>query len=261
MKPFEVLLKAVENKIAVRTVTLIAGPREHAKQLGQMLIISGNGQVEGSIIDNELTEKILKEICNQEWTQPKMVNLFHREAEYQVFLNIVGNEKKRAMIFGGGHISQSLVQVLATLEFEVTVADDRLEFAHPERFPGAAHVICNSFAKVLEEFEPDDKTAVIIVTRGHTYDLECLRSVITAKAGYIGMIGSRRKVKATLQVLEEEGIARTLLYGVRAPIGLDLGGESPAEIAVSIAAEVVAVFKGGNCLPLSQSQQKDVHHG
>lgn len=260
MKLFERLLEAVEKGIKVKTVTLIAGPKELAKELGQMLIISAEGQIEGSIIDEEFTQKIAEEIDKQERTKPEVLTFFHKQAEYQLFINIVGNEKKRAMIFGGGHISQSLVQVLAILEYEVTVVDDRLEFANPQRFPGAAHVICDAFGRVLQKFEPDDKTAVIIVTRGHTYDLDCLRSIISTKAGYIGMIGSRRKVKATLQILEEEGIKKPLLHKVRAPIGLDLGGQSPAEIAVSIAAEVVAVFKGGNCLPLSQ-QGKDVYHG
>ncbi|WP_378953861.1 XdhC family protein [Pelosinus sp. sgz500959] len=260
MKPFEILLRAVENGIAVRTVTLIAGPVEQTKQLGQMLIISPTKQVEGCIIDQSFTEKIVREVCDQEWTKPCVVSFFYQENEYQIFLNVVGNEKRRAMIFGGGHISQSLVQILSILEYEVTVVDDRLEFAHPHRFPGARYVICDSFASVLQNFEPDDQTAVIIVTRGHTYDLDCLRSVIGTKAGYIGMIGSRRKVKATLQVLKEEGIAEHLLNEVRAPIGLDLGGQSPAEIAVSIAAEVIATFKGGRYLPLSH-REKDVHHG
>lgn len=260
MKLFERLLEAVEKGIGVRTVTLIAGPKEYAKKLGQILMISASGRIEGFIIDDEFTEKIVREIDKQERTKPEIIHFFYKGAEYQVFFNRIGNEKKRAMIFGGGHISQFLVQMLAILEYEVTVVDDRLEFANPQRFPGAQHVICDAFAKVLEGFEPDDKTAVMIVTRGHTYDLDCLRRVIGTKAGYIGMIGSRRKVNATLQVLEEEGVAKSLLDKVRAPIGLDLGGQSPAEIAVSIAAEVVAVFKGGNCLPLSQ-RGKDVHHG
>lgn len=260
MKPFEILLKTVENGMEVRTVTLIAGPPEGSKQLGEMLIISTTGQVEGCIIDAECTDKIMREIGDQEWTQSRVVTFFHKQAQYQVFLNVVGNEKKRAMIFGGGHISQSLVEFLSILDYEVTVVDDRLEFAHPQRFPGAQHVICDSFTRVLQQFEPDNKTAVIIVTRGHTYDLDCLRSVIGTKAGYIGMIGSRHKVRSTLQVLEEEGALKSLLDMVRAPIGLDLGGQSPQEIAMSIAAEVVATFKGGSCLPLSQ-RGKDVHRG
>jgi len=257
---FEVLLRAVEGGVIVQTVTLIAGPVEQTAKLGQMLIIFAPDQIEGSIIDGDFTGKVLQEISKQEGTKPCILSFLYRQAEYQVFWNMVGNEKKRAIIFGGGHISQPLVQILALLEYEVTVVDDRAEFANHKRFPGAQQVVCDFFGKVLQEIMPDDKTAVIIVTRGHKYDLDCLRSVIGTRAGYIGMIGSRRKVAATIQVLQEEGVTKNLLDRVRAPIGLDLGGQSPEEIAVSIAAEVVATFKGGSCLPLSDLG-KGVNHG
>ena len=260
MNQFEKLLQAVEGNVPVQTVTLITGPVEQIAQLGQMLIIRTPEQIEGSIIDRDFTEIVLLELSKQEWTKPCILTISYQRADYQIFWNRIMNEKIRAVILGGGHISQPLAQILSILEYEITVVDDRFEFANAKRFTGAQQVICNSYAKVLEEFEPDNKTAVIIVTRGHQYDLDCLRSVIGTRAGYIGMIGSRRKVEATLQVLQQEGIASDLLDRVRAPIGLDLGGQRPEEVAVSIAAEVVAAFKGGSCLPLS-ALGKDEHHG
>ena len=260
MNQFEVLLKAVQGGTTPQTLTLIAGPVEQTAKLGQMIIVFALEQIEGIIIDEEFTEKVLQEINKLEWTKPCVVSFLYQQSEYLIFWNMVGNEKKQAIILGGGHISQPLVQILSILEYEITVVDDRPEFANPGRFPGAKQVVCNSFDNVLQEMEPDDKTAVIIVTRGHKYDLDCLRSVIGTRAGYIGMIGSRRKVEATIQVLQQEGVAKHLLDRVRAPIGLDLGGQSPGEIAVSIAAEVVATFKGGSCLPLSDLQ-KSVAHG
>ncbi|MBC8015364.1 MAG: XdhC family protein [Sporomusaceae bacterium] len=260
MNQFEILLQAVEGNVPVQTVTLIAGPVEQSAELGQMLIIFTPERIEGSIIDGNFTEKVVLELSKQEWNQPCILTISYQQAEYQVFWNRIINEKNRTFILGGGHISQPLVQILSILEYEITVVDDRFEFANAKRFPGAQQVVCDSYIKVLQEFEPDAKTAVIIVTRGHQYDLDCLRSVIGTKAGYIGMIGSRRKVEATLQVLRQEGISQHLLDRVRAPIGLDLGGQKPEEVAVSIAAEVVAVFKGGSCLPL-RDLRKGVNHG
>lgn len=243
----------------VETLTLISAPVECAKELGQMFLIVSPEKVEGEILNKDFTGIVLSERYKREWSKPCILTFTYQQGEYQVFWNRVGNERKRAFILGGGHISQPLVQILAILAYEVTVVDDRLEFANRERFPTAKQVICKPFSQVVENFELDEQAAIIIVTRGHQYDLDCLRRVIDKPVGYIGMIGSRRKVKATLQVLEDEGISKELLGRVRAPIGLDLGGQSPGEIAVSIVAEMVAVGNGGNCLPLAL--QKDGNHG
>jgi xanthine dehydrogenase accessory factor len=260
MDNFEMLRQAVDKGIGVQTITLIAAPEEHQKQLGQMVLVFPQEGIEGCIIDAGFTQRVVEESKKQGGSAPCILNFSYEQFDYQVFWNVVGNEQYRAIILGGGHISQPLVQILAILEYDITVVDDRLEFANPVRFPGAQQVLCDNFANVLQEITPDEQTAVIIVTRGHKYDLDCLRSVIGTQAGYIGMIGSRRKVKATLQVLAEEGISQELLNRVRAPIGLDLGGQSPGEIGVSVAAEVVATFKGGSYLPLS-SLRKAENHG
>lgn len=249
MKEFEILLQAVEGGIPVQTLTLITAPAA-ASKLGQMIVLFPDSRVEGCMIDGEFTKAVVLESQQQVWTGPRILDISYQQADYQVFWNTVGNEQYRAVILGGGHISQPLVQILAILKYDITVVDDRPEFANPGRFPGAERVRCERFSQVLQEMKPDERTAVIIVTRGHQYDLDCLRSVIGTQAGYIGMIGSRRKVKATLEVLESEGVCPELLTRVRAPIGLDLGGQSPEEIGVSIAAEVVATFKGGSCVPL-----------
>lgn len=261
MNHFEILLDAVERGITVQTVTLIGGPSKVSSCLGQLLLLFPDERIEGNLIDTEFTKRVVVECKQQQHDAvPGLINFSYDDAEYQVFLNVVGSEQYQAIILGGGHVSQPLVQVLSILDYEITVVDDRQEFANPARFPGAAHVLCDDFRNVLQSIKPDGQTAIIIVTRGHKYDLDCLRSVISTEAGYIGMIGSRRKVKATLQVLKDEGISEELLGRVRAPIGLDLGGQSPGEIGVSIAAEVIAAFKGGSHVPLS-SLGKVGNHG
>lgn len=260
MDNFEILLDAVESGMTVQTVTLIGAPIEQSKHLGQMLLLLPDERIEGSMIDTAFTQRVVTECKKQVWSAPCILNFSYDYAEYQVFWNVVGSEQYRAIILGGGHVSQPLVQILSILEYEITVVDDRLEFANPKRFPGAQHVLCDGFNKVLTDIKPDEQTAIIIVTRGHKYDLDCLRSVINTPAGYIGMIGSRRKVRTTLQVLQDEGVSQELLDRVRAPIGLDLGGGSPGEIGVSIVAEVVATFKGGSHVPLS-CLGKAANHG
>lgn len=142
------------------------------------------------------------------------------------------------LILGAGHIAQALVGMATQLDFEITVVDDRPDFANPVLFPNV-NVICNSFEKVLNEYPITGSTYVVIVTRGHRYDAECLRKVVTSPAAYIGMIGSRRRTKLLLNQLEEEGYSRADLDRVETPIGLDIGGETPAEIAISILAEII----------------------
>jgi len=148
------------------------------------------------------------------------------------------------IIFGGGHVSKYLAQIAATAGFSTTVIDDREEFANPERFPGASHVLAWGYDKAFENIEVRPSTFVVIVTRGHQFDELVLEQTIRTPARYIGMIGSNRKVIATFKNLIERGVSVTELKRVRAPVGLDIGAVSAEEIAVSIVAEIIAVRRG-----------------
>lgn len=144
------------------------------------------------------------------------------------------------MVFGGGHISLALEKVLKTLDLTLTVVDDRLEFAHRERFSEADRVLTMSYEK-LSEVDFGFAPYFIIVTRGHKDDDICLRYALSVKHSYIGMIGSKGKVALTFDRLAADGISREALAEVHAPIGLKIGGNTPGEIAISIAAELVQV--------------------
>lgn len=165
-----------------------------------------------------------------------------RQVEFFIEPGILNPE---VLILGGGHIALPLVSIASLLGFKVTVVDDRQEFANAGRFPGAYRVICDSFEATLERLDIGPGTYTIIVTRGHQHDRDCLRKVITCPAAYIGMIGSRKKIKAVMNQLAEEGIPREKLAAVYSPIGLDIRAETPAEIAVSIMAEVINVYRNG----------------
>jgi xanthine dehydrogenase accessory factor len=149
-------------------------------------------------------------------------------------------------LFGGGHISLDLAWIAHRLGDEIIVVDDREEFANRERFPMATHLLVQAFDTALERitFGPHDD--VVIVTRGHMYDLEILRQALKSSPRYIGMIGSRRKNRMIFEKLLEEGISQSQLDQVHAPIGLKIQAETPAEIAVSIVAELIQTRAQGH---------------
>jgi len=161
------------------------------------------------------------------------------------------------IIVGAGHIARPLCAVGALIGFQVIVVDDRPDFATRERFPEAHRVIQADFADPFAQISIHSASHIVLVTRGHKYDYECLRRLLKMDIDppYIGMIGSRRRVRAAFAQLVKEGLPRDRLEKVRAPLGLDIGAETPAEIAVSVAAEIVLLWRGGAGLPLADKER------
>jgi len=149
----------------------------------------------------------------------------------------------RLVIFGGGHIGKALHRLAPLLGLRVVIVDERAEFSGAERFPGA-RTVCALPAVAAEELAVGPRDAVLVVTHQHRHDLEAVRAVIEYRPAYLGMIGSRGKVRKTRDALLADGVTPELLETLRAPVGLDLGGRSPGEIAVAIAAEIIALRSG-----------------
>jgi xanthine dehydrogenase accessory factor len=147
----------------------------------------------------------------------------------------------RVYVVGAGHVAQPVAQVAKIAGFEVVVLDDRVKYASRERFPDADVVKAGPIPELAEEFQFGDSAYVVIVTRGHKEDEEALRAFIGKETAYLGLIGSVTKLEKIVKRLERDGIRRERLERVHSPIGLDLGGSSPGEIAVSIVAELLAV--------------------
>ncbi|MEK7328910.1 MAG: XdhC family protein [Chloroflexota bacterium] len=147
----------------------------------------------------------------------------------------------KLVIVGGGHIGRILAQISVPLGFRVSVLDDRQQFANPDRFPPPMTPVAGDIAKVLKEWPIDVNTYIVIVTRGHKHDETALRSVLGSPARYIGMIGSRRKVRVIFDDLLHEGVPEAQIACVHAPIGLKIGAVTAEEIALSIAAELVSI--------------------
>jgi xanthine dehydrogenase accessory factor len=162
----------------------------------------------------------------------------------RIFIDPIAGAQ-RLIIVGAGHIAQPLAAMGSMLGFHVTVIDDRHQFANRERFPTANEIIVKPFREAIDSLALDKHSFLVSVTRGHAYDEEAVEAALRQPCGFVGMIGSRRRVRTTLDRLIEAGIPRDRTEQVHAPLGLDLGAETPEEIAVAIIAEIIRERRTG----------------
>lgn len=151
---------------------------------------------------------------------------------------------ERLLVLGGGHVGRAVAAAAHAVGFAVTVADDRAEFLVPERYPAGVGTRHGAYAEVVDAFPFDAATYVVVVTRGHLADLESLRAVLKKSWRYAGLIGSRRKVRLLTEQVLADGFDPAKVAAVHAPIGLDIGAETPEELAVAIVGELVTVRRG-----------------
>ncbi len=157
------------------------------------------------------------------------------------FFTIPFGPPERAVVFGGGHIAAALTPILKSVDFRVIVMDDRPEFALPERFPCAEQVVCGDFRHLDSLFSFRANDYAVVVTSGHQHDFEVEEQLLRRDLAYVGVVGSRKKTAAVNARLRAAGISEAQIEKVRTPIGLNIGAVTPQEIAVSIAAEMIAV--------------------
>ena len=149
--------------------------------------------------------------------------------------------QERLIVLGGGHIALHVCAIGARCGFSVCVVDDRPDFANSERFPEAARVLCDRFENGIQTLGVTPFDYVVVITRGHRHDADCLRALLAQpESAYLGMIGSRRRTRELLRLLQEEGYDAERLQKICTPIGLNIGAVTPEEIAVSILSEVIA---------------------
>lgn len=159
----------------------------------------------------------------------------------ELFLECV-RHNPQLYIFGAGTLAKPLCTIATMVGFEVTIIDDRAEFANTQRFPDASHVLCQDMVEYLSTSSIPDDAYYVLVTRGHQMDETCLRAILhKGHYAYLGMIGSRRKASLLKNNLLKEGISEDVLNGIHAPIGLPIHSHTPEEIAVSICAELIQV--------------------
>ncbi len=257
------VMAAQEGGPAVVVATVIEGPRGGPVPVGAKLLLRQDGSCIGSLGGGALEAAVLVD-AREAFRRHAVQSLFYaadgtslsrREAEggrgYQVMLE-AHERLATLLIVGGGHIGRALATIGGLCGFSVVVVDDRSEYANRERFPEADKVICGDFAEALREYPIDSNTYIVTVTRGHKHDEVSLRQVAESAAAYVGMIGSKRRVGAVLQHLIDEGLDVEAVRRVQTPIGLDIGAETPEEIAVAIMAEVIQVRRGGSGRPMRE---------
>lgn len=250
----EEALAALAGGPPVVTAAVIAAPDSSTVPVGAKLLVRADGSRLGNLGGGALEAAVIRTArdalprhatgAHRFLADGAAVQGRHQDADYEVLIEVI-EAPARLVIVGGGHIGRSLSRIGAEAGFSVTVIDDRPEYADRDRFPEADHVICDDFEDVLTTLPSDTNTYYVLVTRGHKQDEISLRTVLPRPWAYLGMIGSKRRTGAVLLHLEEEGASRALLDRVHTPIGLDIGAETPEEIAVSIVAELIMVRRGG----------------
>ena len=245
-----VRLRKLGQKCVLATIVEVNGSipsYESAKLLvredGSLLGTVGGGCVEAEIWD------AAQEVMRSERPRRMNFNLGQDAADdnglicggqLSIFVEPIVPQP-RAFIFGAGHISKSLSQAASLAGFETTIIDNRDMFANRERFPEAGRIIAAEYEEAFADLDVTDSTYLIIVTRGHKDDMRVLRWAVTTPARYIAMIGSKRKVLGVVKELEGEGIPHSAFERLFAPMGFEIGAITPEEIAVSVAAEMIAV--------------------
>ncbi|MFQ5484151.1 MAG: XdhC family protein [Desulfobacterales bacterium] len=204
---------------------------------GNKTIVLADGSLEGGTGNQQLDGLIYKYALQALREQKKQI--VDIVQGIKVFFDIIA-QKSRLILCGAGHIAKPLAEFARRVDFAVTIIDDRADFADPSRFKGC-EVIADDFVPALQNANINSSSFVVIITRGHEHDTECLSEILPRKTAYVGLIGSRRRVGFVLEMLSRQGIPSDRLKDVFTPIGLPIGAESPEEIALSITAELVCV--------------------
>jgi xanthine dehydrogenase accessory factor len=249
------LVKALERGDDVALVTIVAAQGSTPQRVGAKMIVFPDGRTVGTIgggcYENDAFWKA-KEALQSRKTQLVRYDLtddFAQESglicggQMTVYIEPV-EPAPQLYIVGAGHVGHQLAQVAGPVGFHIHVLDDREKFANAERFPGAHEVIVDSIPDWLHKAEISPNAYVVVVTRGHQHDLDALRSLAARDLRYVGLIGSKAKIKKIYDALVDEGMPLECLSRIHAPVGLDIGAVSPEEIAISILAELIAVRRG-----------------
>jgi xanthine dehydrogenase accessory factor len=246
------LLAAQAARQSVALVTVIGGAGVWAGQAGRRLLVWADPArpVLGDLALGELAAPVLDDVrAALAARTPRPADYIAAAGSLRLFFD-VQFPPPHLLIVGAGHIAAPLAAIAGICDFTVTVLDDRPQYANRARFPTADQVIAGPFTAELRKLRGgqatfDANTHIVLVTRGHQYDVACLLEVLDDPVAYIGMIGSRRRIRAVYELLQsEQGIAPQKLQRIHAPIGLAIGAQTPAEIAVAIMAEIVKVSRG-----------------
>ena len=218
-----------------------------ALALAGKLAVEHDGRVSGSLGDAALDSKA-RALTAEALTRGTAKTVPLDESHELLVEPILA--RPRLVVVGGGHVGLALVKQAILLDYAVTVIEDRPEFAQRDRFPGTLEVMNADPVLALETMPIGWNSFIVVATRGHKLDAHCVRAAVRTDARYIGLLGSRRKTILIARMLRGEGVPEERIRAVHAPVGLDLGGRTPAEIALSVLAEISQERHGGSGRPL-----------
>ena len=243
--------------VALVTVTHVTGsaPRD----AGTVMLVRENGEIEGTIGGGTVEHLAIEAAQEAIATGTPASHEFELrpggntgmvcDGSMNVFINVIA-QSKRLLMVGGGHIAVPVVRIAHELGYEVTVVEKREEFSTDERFPSAT-IVREDIETALEEYTFTGETAVVIATRSSTFDRLAAKPALESDAFYVGCVSSQSKAAHICDGLRQDGLTDADIDRFRAPIGIDVGADAPAEIAISILAEVEAVRSGGSGTPHS----------
>lgn len=251
----EAVLRAEASGEAAALVTVVATEGSTPQKAGARMLVRADGSQVGTI-GGGCVEAEMARLARQALASRKArlagYDLTPEQAgedglvcggRMQVFIEPIEGQPILCL-FGAGHVAQPLAHLAHVAGFRVEVLDDRLRFANPQRFPDAERVLVDDFSAGAAQLSLGPNTYAVVVTRGHKGDAEALRAVLGRGLRYVGLLGSRPKMVHVFQALLEQGLRPEELEYVHTPVGLDIGAQTPEEIAVSILAEMIAVRRG-----------------
>jgi xanthine dehydrogenase accessory factor len=253
---FAALGEALKAGEEVALVTIVSANGSTPQRVGAKMLVYADGRVVGTIgggcYENEALWKAREALKTRKacTVRYELTDDFAEESglicggQMEVFIEPI-EPSPAVYIFGAGHVGQFVARVAHDAGFQVHVIDDREKFANRERFPDAAEIVVDDMPDWLARTPLPTSAYAVVVTRGHRHDLDALRALTRHDLRYLGLIGSRAKVKRIYDVLAEDStVTFEQLERVHAPIGLDIGAVTPQEIAVSIVAELIAIRRG-----------------
>ncbi len=252
---FAALSDALRRGEDVALVTLVATSGSTPQRVGAKMLVYADGRTVGTIgggcYENDAFGKAREALRSRQSIKVKyeLSDDFAQESglicggQMEVFIEPV-EPAPDVYVFGAGHVGAHLARMAHDTGFKVHIVDDRQKFADPTLFPDGVNVHVDDIPAWLDAHPLSRSTYGVIVTRGHRHDLDALRNLVGQGLRYVGLIGSRAKVKRVFDALLAEGASPETLAAVHAPIGLDIGAVTPQEIAVAILAELIAVRRG-----------------
>jgi xanthine dehydrogenase accessory factor len=252
---FAALAEALQRGEQVALVTIVKSTGSTPQRVGAKMLVYADGRTVGTIgggcYENEAFWKAREAITHRKPVTMKfeLNDDFAQETglvcggQMEVFVEPV-EPSPELFVFGAGHVGYFVAKMAHEVAFKVHVIDDREKFASTERFGDGIDVVVDHIPTWIDAHALPPTSYAVVVTRGHTHDLDAMRSLARQPLRYLGLIGSKAKVKRIFDALVEEGVPAGKLEGIHAPIGLDIGAITPQEIAVSILAELIAVKHG-----------------